>query len=256
MAGQVTLAQALSYARDLKALHRESQSRQRELEETNRALRQATHHAQQAAAELRKTYRRLQRSFFQSLIGLANALEAKDPYTRGHSERVAGLARALGLAAGLSDTAAETVAQAGLLHDLGKIGIPEAILRKPTALSPDEWKLMRSHPLTGSQILAPLEFFEDGAVIVRHHHERLDGSGYPDRLAGGAIPVGARIVAIADVYDALTSDRPYRGALSAGEALRHLRSEGGRGLDAELVERFVEVLSGAAPSDAPADRAF
>jgi HD-GYP domain-containing protein (c-di-GMP phosphodiesterase class II) len=254
MAGQVTLAQALSYARDLKALHRQAQSRQRQLEETNRELRRTTREAHQASAELRKTHRRLERSFFQSLIGLANALEAKDPYTRGHSERVAGLARALSLAAGLSESAAETVAQAGLVHDLGKIGIPEDILRKPGALSPAEWELMRGHPLTGAQILAPLEFFEDGAVIVRHHHERLDGTGYPDRLSGEAIPIGARIVAIADVFDALTSDRAYRGALSAGEAVRHLRREAGRGLDAELVERFVQVLSGAAVGDAPVHR--
>jgi HD-GYP domain-containing protein (c-di-GMP phosphodiesterase class II) len=254
MAGQVTLAQALSYARDLKALHREAQTRQRELEEANRELRRTSREAQQTAAELRKTYRRLQRSFFQSLIGLANALEAKDPYTRGHSERVAGLARALALAAGLSDVAAETVAQAGLLHDLGKIGIAEAILRKPGALSPDEWEQMCSHPLTGAQILAPLEFFEDGAIIVRHHPERLDGSGYPDRLSGAAIPIGARIVAIADVYDALTSERPYRGALPSREALGHLRRDAGRGLDAELVERFVQVLRGGAVADAPADR--
>jgi HD-GYP domain-containing protein (c-di-GMP phosphodiesterase class II) len=238
MAGQVTLAQALSYARDLKALHREAQSRQRELEETNRELRRATRQAQQAAAELRRTYRRLQRSFFQSLIGLANALEAKDPYTRGHSERVAGWARALGLAAGLSDAAAETVAQAGLLHDLGKIGIPEAILRKPGALSSDEWELMRSHPLTGAQILAPLEFFEDGAVIVRHHHERLDGSGYPDRLAGAAIPVGARIVAIADVYDALRSRRVYKPALSHS-ATGQLMTEASNGhFDPALLQAF------------------
>jgi HD-GYP domain-containing protein (c-di-GMP phosphodiesterase class II) len=254
MAGQVTLAQALSYARDLKALHREAQTRQRELEETNRELRGATRQAQQAAAELRKTYRRLQRSFFQSLIGLANALEAKDAYTRGHSERVAGLSRALALAAGLSDAAAETVAQAGLLHDLGKIGIPEAILHKPAALTVDEWAVMRAHPLTGAQILAPLEFFEEGAVIVRHHHERLDGSGYPDRLTGASIPLGARIVAIADVYDALTSDRPYRCALPAEGAVSHLRREGGHTLDGDLVELFVAVVGGGGPPGAPPDR--
>lgn len=255
MAGQVTLAQALSYARDLKVLHRESQARQRELEEANRELRLATRQAQQSAAELRKTYRRLQRSFFQSLIGLANALEAKDTYTRGHSERVAGLARGLALAAGLSDAAAETVAQAGLLHDLGKIGIPEAVLRKPAALTPEEWELMRTHPLTGAQILAPLEFFEDGVVIVRHHHERLDGSGYPDRLSGAAIPVGARIVAIADVYDALTSHRPYRPALDRGQALRQLRAEAGRLLDPDLVDLLGDVLAGGPGCDARAQRA-
>jgi HD-GYP domain-containing protein (c-di-GMP phosphodiesterase class II) len=253
MAGQVTLAQALSYARDLKALHRESQARQRELEEANRELRRATRQAQRTATELRKTYRCLQRSFFQSLIGLANALEAKDAYTRGHSERVAGLARSLALAAGLPEVAAETVAQAGLLHDLGKIGIPESGLRKPGALSREEWELMRAHPLTGAQILAPLETFEEGAVIVRHHHERLDGSGYPDRLAGGTIPLGARIVAIADVYDALTSDRPYRRALLPREAMAQLWRERGSTLDGDLVEIFANMVDGSASADAPAD---
>jgi HD-GYP domain-containing protein (c-di-GMP phosphodiesterase class II) len=251
MASQVTLAQALSYARDLKTLHRESQARERELEEANRTLRVATRQAQCTAAELRRTYRRLQRSFFQSLIGLANALEAKDSYTRGHSERVAGLARGLALAAGLGDTAAETIAQAGLLHDLGKIGVPEAVLRKPGALSAEEWEIMRSHPLTGAQILAPLELFEEGAVIVRHHHERLDGTGYPDRLAGLAIPIGARIVAVADVYDALISDRPYRRALPPRAALCHLQGEAGRSLDGELVELFAGMLVQGPESGAP-----
>jgi HD-GYP domain-containing protein (c-di-GMP phosphodiesterase class II) len=254
MAGQVTLAQALSYARDLKALHHESQTRQRELEQINRELRRATRQAQETAVELRTTYRRLQRSFFQSLIGLANALEAKDAYTRGHSERVAGLARALALAAGLPEVAAETVAQAGLLHDLGKIGIPEAVLRKPEALTPEEWELMRAHPLTGAQIVAPLESFEEGAVIVRHHHERMDGSGYPDRLAGATIPLGARIVAIADVYDALTSERPYRRALQPRHAMEQLRRERGCTLDGDLVELFADVVYDSAAADAPADR--
>ena len=99
---------------------------------------------------------------------------------------------------------ADTIAQAGLLHDLGKIGVPEVVLRKAGPLTDEEWSMMRRHPITGAQILAPLEFFGDGAVVVRHHHERHDGSGYPDGLAGDAIPIGARIVAVADVYDALT----------------------------------------------------
>lgn len=250
--GQVTLAQALSYARDLKTLHREAESRQRQLEDSNRQLRLAARQAQRATSEMRQTYRRLQRSFFQSLIGLANALEAKDPYTRGHSERVAGLARALAFEVGLSEESAEMVAQAGLLHDLGKIGIPEAVLGKPGALTQEEWEIMRSHPLTGAQILAPLEFFEDGAAIVRHHHERFDGSGYPDRLAGNVIPLGARIVAVADVYDALTSNRPYRRALAASDALQHLRRDAGRSLDPELVALFPRVLTqSGSPHEAP-----
>ena len=120
-------------------------------------------------------------------------------------------ARALALASGLTSPAAETVAQAGRLHDLGKIGVPESVLGKGGPLTDEEWAVMRLHPLTGAQILAPLEFFGEGMLIVRHHHERFDGSGYPDGLRGPAIPLGARIVAVADVYDALTSDRPYRG---------------------------------------------
>jgi HD-GYP domain-containing protein (c-di-GMP phosphodiesterase class II) len=242
VAGQVTLAQALSYARDLQALHRESQARQRELEEVNDALRAANRDALRTAVELRKTYRRLQRSFFQSLLGLANAIEAKDSYTRGHSERVAGWARRLATASGLSEQAAETIAQAGLLHDLGKIGVPEAVLRKPGPLSPEEWDAMRAHALTGAQILAPLEFFEEGVLIVRHHHERLDGSGYPDGLRGDAIPLGARMVAVADVWDALVSDRPYRRALSPAHARRHIEAEAGRTLDAELTRLFVDLV--------------
>src|ERR1700741_368993 len=152
----------------------------------------------------------MQRSVLQSLLGLANALEAKDEYTRGHSERVAELAQRLARAAGLGSPEAKTIAEAGLLHDLGKIGVPEHILRKQGPLTDEEWTVMRRHPLTGAQIVAPLEFFADAALIVRHHHERHDGSGYPDGLKGDDIPVGARIVAIADVYDALTSERPYR----------------------------------------------
>ena len=247
MAGQVGLSQALSYARDLKSLYETSRARERELEQTQTRLRAAYEQSLQYAIDLRKTYRRLQQSSFQSLLGLANALEAKDVYTRGHSERVAALARRIALAAGVLPGAAGTIAQAGLLHDLGKIGIPESVLRKPGPLSDAEWAVMRRHPIVGAQIVAPLEFFADGAVIVRHHHERHDGSGYPDGLRGERIPLGARIVAVADVYDALTSDRPYRPRLARTDVVRHLESEAGTTLDARLAALCVRLTDDAAP---------
>jgi putative two-component system response regulator len=173
---------------------------------------------------------------------------------------VARLARELALAAGLTRGAAETVAQAGLLHDLGKIGVPEAILNKPGALTPEEWQVMRRHPVISAQIVAPLDFFDQGALILRHHHERFDGSGYPDGLCGAAIPVGARIVAITDIYDALTSERSYRRRLPHADAVRYLRSEAGQTLDEHLVEVFLDRFGGvgiARPrhADAAAERA-
>jgi HD-GYP domain-containing protein (c-di-GMP phosphodiesterase class II) len=187
MAGSVGLSQALSYARDLKSLYETSRARERELERAQERLRHAYAQSRQYAVDLRKTYRRLQHAIFQSLLGLANALEAKDPYTRGHSERVATLARRVALAAGVSPSGADTIAQAGLLHDLGKIGIPEQVLRKPGPLDAEEWAVMRRHPIVGAQIVAPLEFFADGAIIVRHHHER---QRVPGRAPRRADPTG------------------------------------------------------------------
>jgi HD-GYP domain-containing protein (c-di-GMP phosphodiesterase class II) len=194
------------------------------------------------AEDVRRLYVQLQRGVYQSLLGLANALEAKDLYTRGHSERVSRWSRRLAVALDLEPHAVEIVAQAGLLHDLGKIGVPEHVLRKPGALDPEEWQLMKRHPLVGAEIVAPLEFFGSGALVIRHHHERLDGSGYPDGLSGDRIPLGARLVAVADVWDALTSDRPYRQALAPAAALDHLAREAGRTLDEDAVAAFLGLV--------------
>lgn len=191
------------------------------------------------AEDVRGLYRQLQRAVRQSLLGLANALEAKDPYTRGHSERVGARARQVALLLGLSAADAHTIAQAGLLHDIGKIGVPETVLGKSGPLGPAEWAQMRRHPVIGAQIVAPFEFFAASADAIRHHHERFDGSGYPDGLAARRIPRAARIVAVADVYDALTSDRAYRPALPRERALAVMRAEAGRTLDPEVVEALV-----------------
>jgi len=213
-----------------------------DLSDAYRRLNAAYQQALRYAEDVRTLYQQLQRGIYQSLLGLANALEAKDVYTRGHSERVGASSRRLALALGLLEPQAEIVARAGLLHDIGKIGVPETVLRKAGPLTSEEWALMRRHPLIGAQIVAPFEFFTAGATVIRHHHERVDGSGYPDGLAGDAIPVGARIVAVADVYDALTSDRPYRQAMSNADARAFLRTQAGVGLDDEMVDAFIGLI--------------
>ena len=207
-----------------------------------RRLNAAYQQALRYAEDVRTLYHQLQRGIYQSLLGLANALEAKDVYTRGHSERVGLSSRRLAIALGLPPTDVEIIARAGLLHDIGKIGVPEIVLRKTGPLNAEEWEVMRRHPVIGAQIVAPFEFFTAGALVIRHHHERVDGSGYPDRLTGATIPLGARIVAVADVYDALTSDRPYRPAMSAAAARSHLEKQAGQGLDEEIVGTFLGLI--------------
>jgi len=253
VAADVALSQALAYARDLRNLYEVTRAREQEIVRARDKLRAAYQQSLTYAVDLKKTHRRLQSSILQSLLGLANALEAKDEYTRGHSDRVAALGSRLALAVGLGSREAATIAQSGLLHDLGKIGVPERILRKPGPLTDEEWMVMRRHPLTGAQIVAPLEFFADGALIVRHHHERQDGSGYPDGLSGEVIPIGARIVAIADVYDALTSERPYRRALSHAEARDRMASEADCTLDGRLMKSVLEKVVDAPPGSTARD---
>ena len=239
MARDVELSQALLCARELKAVYGSSRDRERALSTLYHRLRGAHQQALCYAEELKLLYHRVQRATLQSLLGLANTLEARDQYTHGHSQRVAGLARRLALAVGLSDVPARAVAQAGLLHDIGKIGIPEAILRKPGSLTDAEWAIMRTHPVVGAQIVTPLEFLREEVSMIRHHHERVDGSGYPDGLRAGAIPLGARIVAVADVYDALSSDRPYRRQFSPSEVVAQIERWAGQALDADLASAFL-----------------
>lgn len=242
MAGDIELSQALLYARDLKAIYEVTREREQALSSAYQRLQSAHQQALRYAEDLKRLYHRMQRTILQCLLGLANALEARDPYTHGHSQRVARLAHRLALAVGLSGAPARVIAQAGLLHDIGKIGIPESVLRKPGPLTDGEWVVMRSHPVVGAQIVAPLEFFSEGAVVIRHHHERIDGSGYPDGLRADAIPLGARIVAVADVYDALTSDRPYRRRFTSDEAITRIEHWAGRALDAGLVSAFLPLI--------------
>jgi putative nucleotidyltransferase with HDIG domain len=212
-----------------------------ELAVAYRRLNAAYEQSLRYAEDVRDLYVSLQRSIGQSLLGLANAIEAKDPYTRGHSERVGAASRRIAARLGLPSPDVETIGQAGLLHDIGKIGVPEPVLRKRGALDPAEWAVMRRHPVTGAQIVAPFDHLSAAAIIIRHHHERRDGSGYPDGLKGDAIPLGARIVAVADVFDALTSERPYRAAMPRRAARDLLAGEAGTTLDPDVVAAALEV---------------
>ena len=173
------------------------------------------------------------------LFTLARSIEGKDPYTHGHCERLAEYSAALAQHVGLAEDQITALRRAGVVHDVGKIAIPDAIILKPTSLSPDEWKLMQEHPVIGERICAPLKSFRSVLPIIRHHHEKLDGSGYPDRLKGEDIPMAARVLQIVDVYDALTTVRPYKPAFSITDALQTMKVEVGKGWwDPGIFEQF------------------
>jgi putative two-component system response regulator len=177
------------------------------------------------------------------LIALASAIDAKDPVTEHHCDRVAEQATILAQTLGLSDSAIEAVTYGAVLHDVGKIGIAESVLTKPGNLTDDERAEMQRHPVIGDGILRPLRLGSIVGPIVRGHHERWDGSGYPDGLRGEAIPIGARIVAVVDSYDAMTHDRPYRDALSTDEAREELLRSRGTQFDPAIVDSFLTQLS-------------
>ena len=203
---------------------------------------------------------RLNRSCLEMVTALAAALEAKDPYTNGHSERVTRYAVQLAWEAGLDNVETENIALAGQLHDIGKIGIREEVLNKPGKLTDEEFEHIKSHPLTGVQMLQKVESLADALPIVRHHHERYDGRGYPDSLAGEEIPLAARVVALADAFDAMTSSRAYRGAMPVSKARGIVLECSGTQFDPALVEVFVGLIDRGElqlPAEAPpVQRAF
>jgi len=185
------------------------------------------------------------------LITLAGMIDARDPCTAGHSQRVARFASALGSRIGLTGRECETLRRGGLFHDIGKIAVRDAVLLKNGRLTDDERAEMQRHPVEGRRVIGSLQSLADTIPIVYHHHEKLDGSGYPDGLDGEAIPRLARIAAIADVFDALTTVRPYRGACDRREALELMRREAARGWwDRDLLEEFRGLLLSGEPLDA------
>lgn len=187
-----------------------------------------------------RLYRAVYQGYMDTMSALAATIDAKDPYTRGHSVRVTRYSLQIARQLNLPTRNLDTVMYAAVLHDIGKIGIDEAILRKPGLLTPKEAQVMALHPVIGGKIVERVAFLREAQACIRHHHERYDGSGYPDGLLGEAIPLGARIIAVADAFDAMTTDRPYRAALSQVEALAELQRDTGRHLDPTLVRLFVE----------------
>ncbi len=176
------------------------------------------------------------------LFALARAVEARDRYTIHHAERVGRFAQEIGRLLGLEAEDGTLLYEGGVLHDLGKIAIPDAILLKPGPLSEEEFAVMRTHSIEGERICLSLRSIAYYLPIIRHHHERADGTGYPDRLARRDIPLGARIVAVADAWDAMTSDRPYRAGRSRDEALATLRAGAGGQWDGDVVRAFEHLL--------------
>jgi putative two-component system response regulator len=178
------------------------------------------------------------------MLAFARTVEARDRYTIHHAERVGLYSREMGAAAGLDREDLDLLYVGGILHDIGKIAIPDAVLLKPGALSEAEFAVIRTHSLEGERICLPLRSTSQVLPIIRHHHEWIDGRGYPDHLVGDQIPLGARIAAIADGWDAMTSDRPYRPGFAAEEAMRRLRQGAGTQWDAEYAQLFLRLLEG------------
>ncbi len=183
------------------------------------------------------------------LFSLALSIEAKDPYTEGHCDRLSKYSVALAERLGLRDELRVALRRAGTVHDIGKVAVPEHVLLKPGPLTADEWKIMKEHPVVGERICAPLKSFRHVLPIIRHHHEKLDGSGYPDGLKGDQIPLTARILATVDIYDALSTDRPYRKALSSAQAIETMRKEIRLGWwDVALVTEMEKLVTHVEPS--------
>jgi putative two-component system response regulator len=180
-----------------------------------------------------------------TLFALAEAVNQRDGHIAGHCERLANLGVTLGMALGLQGEDLRTLYRAGYLHDVGKVGIPDAILFKPGKLTPQEWVAMRSHPARGEQICRHLKSLAPVLPVIRHHHERWDGTGYPDGLRGEQIPFLARVLQVVDIYDALTNPRPYKPPFSSQKALQILREETDRGWrDPQVVQTFFHLHAG------------
>lgn len=195
-----------------------------------------------AVAQERARRRELEQAYTDSVFAFASAIEARDPYTGGHAARVALYAIGLARALGWPEQDVEEARFGGLLHDIGKLSVDDAVLRKPGKLEEAEWQQMRRHPEVGAQILGRAPFLSRAVVYAHRHHERWDGFGYPGHLAGKDIPVGGRLMSIADAFDAMTSTRPYRPAMDPEQAAEEVARSAGTHFDPEMATVFLEAL--------------
>jgi HD-GYP domain-containing protein (c-di-GMP phosphodiesterase class II) len=192
-------------------------------------------------SQLQRKNRELSRAYLDTINAVVNTLEARDPYTRGHTERVTQIAKSIAHRMGITDEELFIIELGALLHDVGKIGVADAILRKPGPLDSEEYMQIREHPDKGRIILSNIAYLQRAIPCVLHHHERYDGKGYPERLSGTRIPLPGRIISVADAFDAMTSDRPYRSGLPVRRAMAELRRNAGRQFDPVVVEAFMKV---------------
>ena len=197
--------------------------------------------------ENRRLIAALERGYVDTIRSLASAIDAKDPYTRGHSERVAALAVEIGRELRLPPDDLHVLEYGGILHDIGKIGVPERVLQKRSQLDPSETALVRAHPAIGAEIVGGVEFLRGALPAIRSHHERWDGTGYPDGLAGEAIPRIARVINAADTWDACSSDRPYQEKMGPPEVLRILEGLRGKQIDPAIHDALVHVIRRRSP---------
>jgi ribonuclease P protein subunit RPR2 len=215
----------------LRQTEQEAAARQRQLERYAADLREVFKQERSRAQELRRSYRATVRA-------LSNAVEARDAYTGKHAERVTAYGMELARAVGLSIEESPQIEFGFLLHDIGKVAVPDAILFKTSKLTEKEYALIAQHPVVGAEILRDVDFIGEGKLVVRHHHERWDGAGYPDGLQGEEIPLAARVFAVADTLDALTTDRPYRPASDWIQARAEIRRFAGTQFDPTVVAAY------------------
>jgi putative nucleotidyltransferase with HDIG domain len=194
---------------------------------------------EERTAKLQLAYRTLKKAYLDSVKILAEAIDAKDPYTRGHSDRVRRMSLQIATSLGFTEERMEILEYGALLHDIGKIGIKDEILRKPGALSPEEYQTIQEHPLIGVKIVEGIEFFKDKIPMI-HHHEHFDGKGYPDGLVGEGIPLEARIIAVPEAFDAMASLRPHRSAMPLEDILSELEKYKGKQFDPKILEIFLK----------------
>jgi len=255
---KATIRQAFDHydlKREIKRLNQITREQNFKLQDMNRNLEGKV---RERTKQLAEKHQELRRAYVQTIRALAEAVDAKDAYTRGHSERVGVYASKLGRELGLPREVIERIYISGLLHDVGKIGIPDRIITKPDRLTPEEYEEIKRHPEIGARILQPVAFLADVVPCVRHHHEWYDGSsgGYPSRLVGDQIPLPSRIILVSDTLEARTSDRPYRKGMPLERVLAELQRFSGTQFDPLCVDAMLRLLEREGDAFLSRDRTF